>query len=348
MRVALVCPYDLGRFGGVQDQVTKLAGWLSDAGHETVIVGPGETGPPGARLVGPVTVLPANGAATPVTIDPRAWRRVVDAVADADVVHVHEPLMPLVSMAALRGATAPVVATFHADPPRAVRRIYRVGRRVVRAALRPAAVVTAVSPVAAAPLVGITVPRLVPNGVDVELIRGVRGGPKAPAAVVFVGRADRRKGLDVLLEAWPEVTRRVPPATLVVIGAASPVPPPVGVTFLGRVTDAEKYRRLAGAAALVAPNRGGESFGIVLAEAMAAGCAVVASALPGFVHVAGDAARFVAPGDPEALGDALCGLITDREALAELQERGRRRASRFDRSVVVDGYVAAYRDALEP
>ena len=108
MKVGLVCPYDLGRFGGVQNQVFELAGWLREAGHEAQIVGPGDSGPDGAVLVGPTWQLPANGAATPIRLDPRVVRRVKDVVDDCDVVHVHEPLMPSVSLGATLRASPPI------------------------------------------------------------------------------------------------------------------------------------------------------------------------------------------------------------------------------------------------
>ena len=167
MRVGLVSPYDLGRPGGVQDQVIRLAGWLREAGHEPVIVGPGTEGPEDAILLGGTTIITANRAATPIRLDPRVGRDLATALAGVDVIHVHEPLMPAVSPAALRVTGPPKVATFHADPPAWVRRLYRYGRSGVRMALRRASVVTVTSPISGSSIDGIVDYRIIPNGIDV-------------------------------------------------------------------------------------------------------------------------------------------------------------------------------------
>ncbi len=339
MKVGLVCPYDLGRFGGVQHQVIQLADWLRDAGHEALIVGPGESGPDGAALVGATTVVAANGAATPIRLDPRVAGIVAEAVADCEVVHVHEPLMPSVSLGATLRAAPPIVATFHADPPRSVVRLYRAGRRLLRRVMRRVQVATAVSPVAARAVPGVAV-RMIPNGLDVA---AYPTGPIRQRQVVFVGRDDPRKGLPVLLEAWPHVRDSVPDAELVVVGAEGDEP---GIRFLGRVSEDEKRRVLGESDVFCAPNTHGESFGIVLAEAMAAGCAVVASAIPGFVYAAGEAAAFVRPGDPQGLADTLVGVITNDEQRDHLRNAGTQRVGRFDRATVLAAYVEAYHEAV--
>ncbi len=337
-----MCPYDLGRYGGVQDQVGKLRRWLEEAGHQAWIVGPGETGPEGTRLVGPVRVIRANASDTPVAIDPRVAAAVREAVEGSDVVHVHEPLMPVVSLAAMR-ATQPVVATFHADPPASVRRLLRVARPLVRRVLRRAAVVTAVSPPAAV-LIPAGIPaRLVPNGLDLDAVRPATD--RDESAVVFVGRDNPRKGLGVLLDAWEMLQRRVPGARLTVVGATRPGPAPGGVTFLGQVDEVTKQEVLGRSGVLCAPNTGGESFGIVVAEGMAAGCTVVASALQGFVHVGGDAVLFVAPSDPGGLAGALERALSDASLRARLRDAAATRVPRFGRDAVLAGYLAAYGDA---
>lgn len=342
MKVAIVCPYDLGRFGGVQDQAIKLSEWLREAGHEAWLVGPGTSGPDGAHLVGPVTVITANGAATPITLSPGAWRRTAEAVSDADVVHVHEPFMPIVSQAATAADGPPKVGTFHADPSRAVRRLYRIGGPLLRRVTARLSRATAVSPVAAAPLAGLVDVAVIPNGIDT----GDFGkGPKIEHRVAYVGRDDPRKGLDVLLDAWPAVHADVPTAELFVVGADRPADVP-GVRFLGAVRDSEKRDVLASSSVFCAPNTSGESFGITLAEAMASGCAVVASGLPAFVHVAGDAAFLVKPGDAPGLARALVELLMSSEERSMLAEAGLARVRRFDREAVLTAYLDAYEAAL--
>jgi phosphatidylinositol alpha-mannosyltransferase len=340
--VAVVSPYDLGAPGGVQDQVLALVEGLAGDGHEAWAVAPGSGGPAGTRHVGSVVSVPANRSRAPISVDPMAMRRVRAAIAGAEVVHVHEPLMPAVSLGALIGARAPVVATFHADPSPVVRRTYRASRVVLRALVRRANVVTAVSPVAAAAVAPFTEARIIPNGVDPA---GYPQADPVPGRVVFLGRDERRKGLATLLQAWPLVHARLPAAELRVMGADRP-PGPEGVRFLGRVGDDVKRAELASASVYCAPNLGGESFGIVLVEAMAAGCAIVASDIPAFRHVGGEAVDYVEPGDPAALARAILGLLDDEVRRRRLAAAGRQRAGRFTLEAVRAAYLQAYRDAI--
>ncbi len=342
MRVGLVSPYDLGRPGGVQDQVIRLAGWLRQAGHDAVIVGPGTDGPDGAVLLGETTVVPANRAKTPVLLNPRVGRQLNEVLGDVDVIHVHEPLMPVVSPAALRVEGPAIVATFHADPPPWVRRLYRHGRAGVRYAIRRAGVVTAVSPIAGSSIDGLVDYRIVPNGIDVG---AYRRGPKIPGRVAFLGRDDERKGLPVLLAAWPRVMDAVPSASLHVLGAdrAERV---AGVTYFGWVGDETKQAELADASVFCAPNLGGESFGIIVAEAMASGCCVIASSIPAFEHVAGSTARFVPPGDVQALADAIADLLTESDEATAMAEAAAQRVGIFDGRAVAAAYIEAYEAAV--
>jgi phosphatidylinositol alpha-mannosyltransferase len=338
-----VCPYDLGRFGGVQDQVIKLSSWLRDAGHDAVVVGPGSEGPEGSVLVGSVRTVRANGSDVPAALGPSVIPAVASALEGCDVVHVHEPLMPLVSLAAMFRSKAPVVATFHAAPPPFVKGVYRTGRVGVRRVLDRAAVVTAVSPVAAGSVGELTSVWIVPNGLDVA---EYRPAARDPRRVIFVGRDEPRKGLDILLEAWPAVRSEHPDAQLVVVGAERRDGAPPDVRFLGRLDEHAKRAELATSGIACAPNLGGESFGIVVAEMMASACAVVASALPGFVHVCGDAAQLVKPADPEGLAWGLARVLADEDLATSLSRAGRERVMRFDRSKVLAGYLAAYEEAL--
>lgn len=341
MKVALICPYDLGSFGGVQDLVTSLGGWLRDAGHDAWVVGPGEGGE-GTVGVGRSLVVPINGSAAPIAVSPGVGRRVRAAVDGADVVHVHEPFVPVVGTAATRKSGAALVGTFHADPSPLVRRVYRAAAPVLRGMVRRLDVVTAVSPVASSALSPFVVPRLVPNGIDTAEFEPSAG---MPHRVAFLGRDDPRKGLDVLLAAWPMVRRQVPDAELVVAGGRTGHMD--GVRFLGGVGPAARRELLAGASVYCAPNLGGESFGIVLVQAMASRCAVVASALPAFAHVVGDAGVLVKPGDVAGFASSLAGVLIDDTRRAELQSAATARVARFDRDAVVSGYLEAYRDALD-
>ncbi len=339
MKIAVVCPYDLGRPGGVQQLTVELVSRLEAEGHDAWLVGPGD----GPENVGRTVRIRANASVAPISLAPQARRRTVSALRDADVVHIHEPLIPLVSVAAL-GASIPKVVTFHADAPRWVRPVYMSLGRIFDHSLT-SSVVTAVSAVAAEAIPGRWGPvEVIPNALDVAAYQQPDVA-RLPFRATFLGRDEPRKGLDVLLDAWPQVLAAVPQAELVVAGA-SREPAPTGVEFLGRVGEAEKRRLLASASVHVAPNTGGESFGIILVEAMAAGAAVVASDLAAFVNVMAGSGVHVPIGDSPALAETLIRLLGSPEELARVSEAGRSRVNVFDWSSVLGQYIDAYKRAI--
>ena len=335
MEVAVVCPYDVGRPGGVQQQAIQLVEALRRGGDDARLV------TAGSPEVGRSMLVPGNRSRAPITLDPRAVRRVRRMVTTADVVHIHEPFMPMVGWGAILSGR-PRVATFHSAPARWTRTVYRCGATVGRRLL-DGAVVTAVSPVAAEALPDSWGPvQIIPNGLDVAAY--ALDVPRDPKRAVFVGRDEPRKGLDLLLAAWPRVREAVPDAQLRVVGAERP--PSAGVEFCGRVDEATKRRELAHAAVFVAPNRGGESFGIVVAEAMAAGCAPIVSDLPAFRWVTDQGARRVPVGDVGALATAVVDLLGDPTARRQIAAEARRRVAAFDWSVVAAEYREAYERAV--
>ena len=342
MKVAIVCPYDLAKPGGVQDQVIRLAEWLRGEGHDSWIVGPGADGPPGAELVGGTVTLPANRSAVPLSLDPRVIRRVRAVTERAEVIHIHEPLMPLVSLAASRIGARPSVGTFHADAPGWARTMLSASGPVTRAVTTHLDVVTAVSEVARTSIPALEPVRIIPNGIDVDAFAPAA---KEPKTVLFVGRDDPRKGLSNLLDAWPEVHASHPDSVLRVVGAtrAGEVD---GVEFLGRIDEDRKRHLLSTSSIAVAPNTGGESFGIVVAEAMASGCAVIASALPAFVSVVGDTGELIRVDDVAEIARRLRRLLDDQARVAELGRAARERVRRFDIGSVGAQYVAAYEEAI--
>jgi phosphatidylinositol alpha-mannosyltransferase len=342
MRVGLVCPYDMGAHGGVQDQVIRLSGWLRDAGHQATVIGPGICDLPGFVSAGPVTVVPANGATTPVALSKQAVATVLLALDDVDVAHIHEPLMPQVSLTALRKAAVPLVGTFHADTSKPAEWVYKLGKPLTSRWFQRLDVITAVSPIAARVVNDTGRVRIIPNGIDVA---AYAPGDKKPGSVVFLGRNDERKGLPVLLAAWPEIRKAHPDAQLTVVGAEQAGASIGGVEFAGRVSEEAKRQHLKGAAVYCAPNLSGESFGIVVVEGMAAGCAVVASGLPAFVRVAADAARFVPPGDSAGLAAQISELLADESAARALGAAALERVQRFSGEVVAAAYIDAYEDA---
>lgn len=347
MRVAIVSPYAFDVPGGGQDQVARLISWLREEGHDAWAVAPGSGGPEGTRHVGKFRSVRGNRSRNPISLNPMAGRRVARAVADADVVHLHEPFMPIVSIGTLMAVEPPIVGTFHAHPEGAARQAYRLGRPLLRRLARRMAVATAVSAVAARAVEGMASVRIIPNGIDLDdYAPGVDAATDAErSGVVFLGRDDPRKGLDVLLQAWPLVRTVVPDATLTVLGADRSSGPD-GVTFAGRVSEEDKRSALASASVFVAPNTGSESFGITVLEGMASGCAVVASDLDSFRAVGGDVATYAPVGDALALAAAMGDLLTDGPRRAELSSRGIQRSQRYGKDTVLGAYLLAYEEAI--
>lgn len=341
MRIGLVCPYDLSEPGGVQAQVKGLARHLTTYGDEVMVLAPGLPRDLEGVDLGRSVSIPGNKSKVPLSPDPRVGRRMRRAVADLDLLHVHEPLMPFVSLKALR-VGVPVVATFHAAPGAVGKGFYGLARPWLRFLLGPnVRKVTAVSRTAAAPLPRDLDITIVPNGVDVAGLAPTV--ERSHRRVAFLGRDEKRKGLDVLLQAWDRVVAEVEDVELVVMGASRDVD---GIEWLGRVDDEAKRAVLGSSAVYVAPNLGGESFGVVLVEAMAAGTAVVASDLPAFQEVGGDAVRYFEVGNSTDLAGTLIGLLADPDAMEAMSRAGAQRAWRFDWSTVAASYRDVYEAAL--
>lgn len=341
MKIGLVSPYDLSRPGGVQAQVLGLARTLDAIGDVVKVIGPGlPDGIDGVDL-GPTATVPGNRSRVPISLDPRLSKVLSVVTRDIDVLHVHEPLMPVVSLAALR-AGPPVVATFHADPGRAVRMAYSASAALLRRLLGDnVRVVSAVSETAASALPAGFELEVVPNGVDTSALRVPAA--RDPRLVVFLGRDEPRKGLDVLLEAWPSISQAVPEAHLTVLGCDRGSGQ---ATWLRDVTDTTKANVLNQAAVLVAPNTGGESFGIVLIEGMAAGAAVVASDLEAFIDVGGDAARYFPVRDSAALAETVLEVLENDKLRQAMSSRGIERAAQYDWGIVATRYRELYTTAI--
>ena len=343
MRVGLVCPYDISRRGGVQQLCLDLAERLLLDHCEVVLVAPGQADLPNFHSVGSTIAVRSNRSAVPLAPNPAAIAATRNALADVDVIHVHEPFIPWVGWAGI-SMNRPIVATFHADPAAWTRRLYRVVAGPLSGVMRRATL-TSVSPVAASaipPSWGNV--QIVPNAINVADYRSQV--PRKPHQVAFLGRDDPRKGLDVLLEAWPEIRSNHAEAELVVMGTRRD-DALGGVTYLGSVDDATKRAVLAQSGLFVAPNLGGESFGIVLLEAMAAGCSVVASRLPAFTAVIERAGTLVNPGDSGAIAESVGRLLENPDEAAEMGRRGAERASHFDWSVVARQYRQLYDSAMK-
>jgi phosphatidylinositol alpha-mannosyltransferase len=357
LSVALVCPYDLSVPGGVQYQVLGLAGELARRSLPVTVVAPGDPRderPPGVNFVpvGRAIPVPANGSLAPVCLSPLAARRAALELRRGafDVVHVHEPMTPLVGLAGLVAARAPVLATFHRSGLDRLYRAEALALRPLAGRIRTAVAVSDPAKATVTEALGLRRVEIVPNGVVLSEGRSDGGG--APAreerqpTVTYLGRHEARKGLAVLLEAFGRVTR---PARLVVMsdGPLTPslrerYPSSERIEWVGTVDSATKRRLLASADVVCVPSLGGESFGVVLLEAMAASTAVVASDIPGYRLAAGDAALLVPPGDPTALAEALEGLLDDPVARRRLAEAGVRRAEEHSMRRVADRYLGLY------
>ena len=265
MRIAVVSPYALEVPGGVQQQVIGLVEQFRRIGEDAYAVAPAAGEGPNRIDVGSWTGVRVNRSRAPLAISPRVAARVREAVSTAEVVHIHEPFVPIVGWAALRSGK-PTVVTFHADPSKTVRTAYRLARGLLRRVLH-GSLATTVSRTAMGAIEPLGIrPEEIPNAIDVRSFRVP--ARRNPRQVAFVGRPDPRKGRDLLLAAWPDVRTAVPGASLAIIGGGN-TPPVEGVRYLGRVTEEDKRVTLATSAVFCAPNRGGESFGITVAEGMA-------------------------------------------------------------------------------
>jgi phosphatidylinositol alpha-mannosyltransferase len=340
VRVGLVCPYPWDMPGGVMAHIRDLALELRHRGHEVGVLAPVRESD--AELedwvfdAGKPVPIPYNGSVARLLLGPvsaartRRWLR----DGDWDVLHVHEPMSPSSSLAALMLADGPVVATFHTANARS--RLMLAFEPMLLSALEKISARIAVSPAARRTVVehlgGDAV--LIPNGVALARFRDVPAMRREGPIIAFVGRVDEpRKGLQVLLDCWPAVLAQVPDAHLLVAGPGDwPEEVPPRVEVLGLVDEATKAALLLGASVFVAPNLGGESFGIVLLEAMAAGAPVVASDLDAFRAVLADgtAGHLVEPGSAAALQAGLTGLLADTEERTRLRAAGLQRAGEFD------------------
>jgi phosphatidylinositol alpha-mannosyltransferase len=343
VRVALVCPYSWSVPGGVQTHVSGLAAALRTRGLEVEILAPADRPVSGVLALGRSVPIPSNGSVQRVALSPAAVARTARAVRRRgyDVVHVHEPMLPSVGLTALTAARVPVVATFHMFRRELL--WYAVFAPVVRTAARRLDARLAVSAPAAA-YAGRALPgpiEVIPNGIDYDRLASLAGDRRG-RRVLFVGRPEPRKGLHVLLDAF----RRLPDdAELVLVGPERAEGD--RVRALGRVDDHELRRQLADADVLCAPSLGGESFGVVLAEGMAAGLPVVASRIPGYVEVLPETCgRLVPPGDPGGLATALSELLADEDLRRRLGEAGRREAARFAWPRVAEQVLAVYERAV--
>jgi phosphatidylinositol alpha-mannosyltransferase len=360
MRIAIACPYAWDDAGGVQVQVRELGERLLDRGHDVLALAPARTAPtqPWVVRVGSPVDIPYNASNAP--IDPRPWsRRPVRhllATFGPDVVHTHQPTAPSTGLWATLEARAPVVGTFHSGATRA--RLYDVAAPLLRRAADRLTIRIAVSERAAAferARIGGTF-RIVPNGVDVSRFVGAKAADLGPGRkLLFVGRLDERKGFPIAVRAFGALATAREDLHLVVVGDgpdravldALPVHLRARVAMLGHVPNEELPEIAVACDAFLGPAVGGESFGVVLIEAMAAGLPVIASAIPGYDEVVTHDVDgvLVPPRDPDALATATARVLDDAALAARLRDGGRARARSFDWPRVVDMLEDLYAEA---
>ncbi|MFP5253753.1 MAG: glycosyltransferase family 4 protein [Actinomycetes bacterium] len=360
MRIGIVCPYSFDTPGGVQNHVRDLARALIERGHEVSVLAPSEQAPmpPYAVSAGGAIPVPYNGSVARVSFGPVVAARVRKWLREGrfDVLHLHEPATPSISLLALWAAECPVVATFHTSNVRS--RAMSASASILRPSMEKITARIAVSEYARDTLVNHIggEPVVIPNGVYVDQYRDAAPreewrGPQG--TVAFVGRLDEpRKGFALLATAFGRVAADRPGLRLLVVGggdidrARSRLPAAVRdqVTFLGAAPDEDKAAALRTADVYVAPNNGGESFGIILVEAMAAGATVLASDIPAFSRVLGDGRYGVLfrSEDVDALTDELAGLLADPGRRAALDAEARHAVRRYDWGTVAGQVLQVY------
>ena len=365
MKVGIVCPYSFEVPGGVQAHVVDLARALKRLGHEVNVLAPADEDTPLPDFVtsaGRAVGIPYNGSVARLSFGPVSYARVRRWITehDFDVLHLHEPTAPSLSFLALMVADGPIVATFHTSTPRS--KMLAAFQLVLQPFLEKITARIAVSALARR----VQVEHLggdaveIPNGVDVGFFADAKpldGYPRPGGTIGFVGRfTEPRKGMPVLLEAFRTLASELPELQLLVVGRGEEdeLLKEAGlglasrIVLLGQVDDETKARALRSVDVYCAPNTGGESFGIILTEAMSAGAAVAASDLDAFRRVLDDGKSGVLTpvGDSAALAAGLRDLLADADRRAEYVEHAGHRVMTFDWSVVAGQVLRVYESAM--
>ena len=354
LRIGIVSPYSLTVPGGVQQQVLGLARSLRAKGHEVRVLGPCDGPPPDAFVTPLGNSLPTavNGSIAPLAPDASAALRTIRALNDEafDVVHVHEPLVPGPSLTALLVKMAPVVATFHSAGESAAYRTFSRQLKWVASRIDIRVAVSKDAVELAQRYIGGDYEVLF-NGIELGDYSTPSTSPRENA-IFFIGRHEERKGLSNLLEALAQL----PPDVRLWIASDGPQTAELKIRFgsdsriewLGRISDSEKISRMGRASVFCAPSLHGESFGVVLLEAMAAGTPVVASNLDGYRNVATDdeTALLVETGNVASLASALARVLVDPLLATRLTANGREHAQRFSMDALADRYIELYERAL--
>ncbi|MEU8236583.1 glycosyltransferase family 4 protein [Actinoplanes sp. NPDC048967] len=366
MQIGIVSPYSFDVPGGVQNHIVDLAEALITLGHEVSVLAPADEDaelPPYVVAAGRAMPLPYNGSVARIAFGPVSTARVRRWLARGqfDVLHVHEPLTLSLSLLAVLSARGPVVATFHTAMVRS--RALAAAQGFLQPVVEKITARIAVSELARKVQVehigGGAVE--IPNGVAVAKFATAQplpGRPGEGGTLGFLGRfTESRKGFELLRTAFVTLARQRPGLRLLVAGPGDrgdlydgiPADLHPRVEFLGLVSEADKARMLRSVDIYVAPNTGGESFGMILTEAMAAGATIAASDLDAFRRVldGGRAGALFPTGDSEALTAVLAELLDDPQRRTLLAECAREVVKTFDWPSVANRVLEVYATAIE-
>ena len=359
LKIGIVCPYSWDTPGGVQNHIRDLAEFLIAAGHDVSVLAPAldeSLLPEYVVNAGKPISIPYNGAVARVLFGPVAFARVRQWISqgDFDLLHLHEPAIPSISLLACWAADGPMVGTFHAAAKRQ-KIIFAIGP-ILEPAIEKLSARIAVSEAARLTLTDHldTDAVVIPNGIYAT--RYANGTPQAKwhgNSIGFIGRFEEpRKGLSVLVEALPIIARFAPDIKVFVAGPGDSTDVEKSIDpqlrhrfeFLGKITEEEKADFMSSVSLYVAPNTGGESFGIILAEALAGGACVVASDIPAFDDLLGSGqygALFESE-NPTDLAKVIIELLRDDAKRRILSENGKSRGKSFDWTVVAEQIYSVY------
>lgn len=362
-RIGIVCPYGWDTPGGVQSHIADLTKYLIAAGHSVSVLAPAQSEddlPDFVVSAGRPIAIPYNGAVARVLFGPIAFARVRNWISqgDFDLLHLHEPAIPSISLLACWAAEGPMVGTFHAAAKRqkvsfAVVPFLEpvIEKLTARIAVSEAARETLTEHLETDAIV-------IPNGIYADKYRdGVVDPQWSGNTLGFIGRfQEPRKGLSILLDALPRVVRAIPDIKLFIAGPGNQdettevIDPNLRnrIVFLGRISDKEKANFLSSVGLYIAPNTGGESFGIILAEAMASGASIIASDIPAFDSLLGHGkyGTLFSSEDSEDLATKVVELLTAPEIRIAKAKAGKEYAQAFDWDVVAEKIFDVYEMAM--
>ena len=362
LNIGIVCPYGWDAPGGVQAHIADLRQYLVNKGHSVSVLAPTadeDALPDWVVCAGKPISIPYNGAVARVLFGPVAFAKVKQWISDNefDLLHLHEPAIPSISLLACWAAEGPMVGTFHASAKKqkasfAIVPILEpvIEKLTARIAVSEAARETLIAHLETDAVV-------IPNGIYAAKMAGKVRPEWSGETLGFMGRFNEpRKGLKVLIDALPIISRFLPDIKVLVAGPGDPeeflkeIDPELRsrIQFLGKLSEEEKADFMSSVGAYVGPNTGGESFGIILAEALAGGAAVVASDIPAFAAVLQDGkyGKLFKSEDSTDLAKVIIELFRNKESRDQLAREGQKYAQKFDWDVVANDIFEVYEMAV--